>query len=236
MFSLVLGLVAVVPEIGVYTCARTAPFHPYIHVLGNVGRMGQVHATFAETATRVIDCVAYKGTDMRKDLAQQVRDRSPRANKVVEVGCGVGTLTRHLGGQFPSVVAVDTSAEMIAVARDRDPTSVYKVQNAIDVDATADVAMACMLFHELPRNAQLDVLHSMHDCVREANGAVWVVDIDPQYVPSRAMLAGEPYMPSYLESISETMYSFAEQGALCVDTFAVIPGHVRAWVLSAESA
>lgn len=224
-------LAGIVPDIGIYNCARTAPFHPHIHVFGNVGRLGQIHATFADTATRIIDCVAYDGRNMRRELAQHMRFAAPKASSVVEMGCGVGTLSTELGETFSSVLAVDTSREMIAAAK-QSPVVRYQVQNAVDVDEPVDVAVACMLFHELPANAQTDVLRAMERCTRKSNGQLWVVDLDTDYVPSNTMLAGEPYVPAYLEGIDATMHTFAKQQSLRLETFQLVPGHVRAWILS----
>ena len=51
-----------------YDCARTAPFHPRIHNMGNVGPGGVVHAACAAMATRWIDVVAYEGRNVRREL------------------------------------------------------------------------------------------------------------------------------------------------------------------------
>ena len=61
----------------------------------------------------------------RKNTDQQIsnqlhiiaRGRDPKEMAVLEIGCGVGRMTRHLADIFGRVEAVDVSGEMIARAR-----------------------------------------------------------------------------------------------------------------------
>jgi hypothetical protein len=64
---------------------------------------------------------------------------------------------------------------------------------------------------------------------------VWVVDIDPDYQPSLTMLSGEPYLPKYLETIESMIHEMANETERAVDTFSLIPGHVRAWNMQKPS-
>lgn len=223
------------PPVGKYTCARTAPFHPAVHNLGNVGFTGVLHAHSAWFATRVIDRVAYDGRHMRRELAEALASRR-RGRRLVEVGCGAGTLTSELvrTGAF-DVVALDTSGPMLDVASRMAPGAAYLERNGADVGEfhAADVAIACMVFHELPADAQREVALSMAQSVRssERGGEVWIVDIDPSYEPSPTMLSGEPYVLGYLAGIDAVLEGVRSDLGATLETFEVIAGHVRAWVL-----
>jgi hypothetical protein len=106
------------------------------------------------------------------------------------------------------------------------------VENGADVlKHTANVVVMCMVLHELPKAAHVEILDSM---LLAATEEVWLVDIDPSYQPSSPMLAGEPYVPSYLEEIEGTIADRAEAHGKKMDTFEIIPGHVRGWVLSRD--
>jgi SAM-dependent methyltransferase len=222
-----------VPGTGVYTCVRTAPFHPAIHNLGNVGALGSVHASGAHFATWLIDQVAYRGRHMRREVAEGLAKTLPSRARVLEVGCGVGTLTRELVRVDLTVVGVDTSEEMLEVARRCVPSAELLCENGADVQARrADAAICTMVFHELPCCAHVDVLEAMIAATELAQGDVWLVDIDPTYEPSAQMLAGEPYVPEYLATIDATLARTAEKHSLDCTSVAIVQGHVRTWVLT----
>lgn len=210
-----------------YNCARTAPFHPRIHSLGNVGLLGGLHASCARGVTRLIDFLAYGGRNMRREVVDLISSTHPDVSTVLELGCGVGTLTAELVRKGYNVTAVDTSPEMIERARRLVDGPRFSVQNAVDADpADADVVIACMLFHELPACAHEDILSAMLQCPR-----IWVVDITKSYLPSDTMLYGEPYVPSYLSLFSDAISDFAVRHGRKLTKFEVIPDHVDAWAL-----
>jgi SAM-dependent methyltransferase len=45
--------------------------------------------------------------------------RNPGSLRLLEIGCGIGRMTRHLAGLFGEIHAVDVSGEMIRLARER---------------------------------------------------------------------------------------------------------------------
>src|SRR3954453_2968295 len=76
---------------------------------------------------------------------------------VVEIGCGVGRLTRVLAGRALSVKALDVSSEMLAIARNENST-LRNVQwihgdgvslGGID-DAAADAVVSHVVFQHIP--------------------------------------------------------------------------------------
>lgn len=194
-----------------YNDIHTAPFHPQIHNLGNTGVGGILHARLASPATRAIDHIAYEGRNMRRELAESIARTRPNG-LVVDVGCGVGTLTRELVGANLTVVAgIDASREMIAQAERELPGQTFTVLNAAalpDHFSGMDVAVACMLVHELPHNAHADLIVAMLNATH-ADGEVWVVDIDPSYIPSPMMLTGEPYVQEYIRTFEDTLRQIA---------------------------
>lgn len=216
------------PVIGEYDCVRSAPFHPSIHNLGNVGPRGRVHASGAWFFTRLIDQLAYGGENMRHTVAKGMHHLYSADTTVTEVGCGTGTLTRELSVYFDHVYAVDTSLEMLQVARQKVADVSLEQLNAVDITQCSDVSIVCMMFHELPPTAQVQILTTLLNCTR---GDVWIVDLDPSYVPSMAMLSGEPYVSSYLETIEATLEKVAACEGVALSTFEIIRHHVRGWVL-----
>ena len=90
--------------------------------------------------------------------------------RILEFGCGVGTLTRALASRYPSarVFGVDTSEESIGIANsvpiESTSRPTYVVNEAPTLpyaDASMDVVIAACVFHHIPpdeRSAWYDEL------------------------------------------------------------------------------
>ena len=102
-----------------------APQYPYwydprIHNWGNIGAGGRFHATFAPLATAMIDQLSYGGFDVRKAVKQTLAANAT----VLDLCCGVGFSTA------PGAVGIDTSPEMLSVAKLRRPDARFAFGNA----------------------------------------------------------------------------------------------------------
>ena len=221
-----------------YDALRTAGFHPNVHTFSNIGIGGAIHASFAGFATRLIDTAAYNGVNMRELLSKEIVQRRGTDVRVLEIGCGVGTLTQELSkAGLDIVAAVDSSRWMINRARMRVPNVPFSVLNAADTGKTfanpgVDIAIACMLAHELPQNAHYELLGNMLKATRAVTGDVWIVDIDPSYTPSAMMLSGEPYILDYLGTFEDTIADVAKKNELTLEIVPIISSRVKAYVLS----
>jgi ubiquinone/menaquinone biosynthesis C-methylase UbiE len=98
-------------------------FNNKIHTFGNTGLWGGLHAVVAPVATKIIDIMAYDGKGARDIIAENLRKnvlqvKNPR---ILDMCCGVGISTRALekafGNSAEMLVGVDTSPEMIAMAK-----------------------------------------------------------------------------------------------------------------------
>lgn len=109
-------------------CILFHRFNPKIHTLGNTGFFGAVHAAVGALSTKVIDKVAYKGRDVRTEVAQVLKNRvlenkedNSTDIRVLDMACGVGISTRALKKAFASVenatvIGLDTSPEMVEMS------------------------------------------------------------------------------------------------------------------------
>ena len=95
-------------------------YDPRIHNWGNIGAKGRFHATFAPLATAMIDQLSYGGLDVRKVVKQTLTENAT----VLDMCCGVGFSTA------PGAVGVDTSPEMLSVAKLRRPDARFAFGNA----------------------------------------------------------------------------------------------------------
>ena len=202
-------------------------YDPRIHNLGNRGLMGGLHAAMAPLATRIIDQVAYDGVDVRASvLHAHTRDD----DTILDLCCGTGTSTAPRG------LGVDTSSEMIAMARlcGSGDGRMYMEGNAETWgkhDAyQVDVVTLMFALHEMPRNGRVAVLRNvMHLAQRKAI----IVDIAPDYVASPAMLSGEPFLNDYLTHIEDDVVQTVTCVSGRLEVHHVTPT-VTAWVVAQQ--
>lgn len=237
-------------------------FNSKIHTFGNTGLFGGLHAAMAPLATKLIDIAAYDGKNVREQVCESLVQVVGKPNaRIADLCCGVGISTRALQGAFcqaDSIVAVDTSPEMIAMAKmissmsildklasflkakaptmttdtetERFPT--YGIANAENTGlphGSFDLVTIMYAFHEAPYEGRSRMLKEAKRLL--APGATLaVVDISPNYTPSDTMLAGEPYVLEYQKNIERQLRGV--DGFENLQYKEVVPGHVSVWLLS----
>jgi ubiquinone/menaquinone biosynthesis C-methylase UbiE len=91
------------------------------------------------------------------DLPLLTQDRDPRSLRLLEIGCGMGRMTRHLAEIFGEVVGTDVSGEMIRQARQWlrgiDNIQLHET-NGIDFsifpDESFDLILSAYVFQHIP--------------------------------------------------------------------------------------
>jgi len=198
----------------VYSLKNLYKYHPNIHVLGNHGIGGKIHARIAPLATKIIDIVAYNNKDIRSELLCSYESKS-----VLDLCCGVGystpTLTRNILNK-----GIDISKEMVNVGQ-----TIFDDKNLIVADSETyrdkynyDIVNICFSLHEIPQNARKIIIKN---AINNARGKVCIMDICPSYYPSSSMLLGEPYLEDYLNNIENDLKRFNKN--------IIIPNHVILW-------
>jgi SAM-dependent methyltransferase len=78
-------------------------------------------------------------------------------DRVIEIGCGIGRMTKAIAGRAAHVLGVDVSAEMVDRARQAladVPNVDFMVGNGVDLsgveDASTDVAYSFIVFQHIP--------------------------------------------------------------------------------------
>ena len=118
-----------------------------------------------------------------EELGFQVQGRT-----IVEIGCGLGRLTRVLAARAESVIALDVSAEMLARAREANPelTNVRWVHGegttlAEVGDGEADGVFSHVVFQHIPDPAiTLGYVSEMGRVLRPGGWAAFQISNDPQ--------------------------------------------------------
>lgn len=120
-------------------------------------------------------------------LAVVGQELSP-ADRVVEVGCGVGRLTRPLARRVAHVAAIDVSPEMLRIARERHPDLANVEWLPGDgstlepvADASATGVFSHVVFQHLPSPSYTyGYVTEMGRVLRPGGWAVFHVSDDPE--------------------------------------------------------
>ena len=117
-----------------------------------------------------------------------VSGRLERSDEVVDLGCGVGRLTRVLAGRARSVRAIDVSSEMLARARELN-AHLANVEwvlgdgvslDGID-DGSVDAIISHVVFQHIPDPAvTLGYVADMGRVLHPGGWAVFQVSTDPE--------------------------------------------------------
>lgn len=174
---------------------------PRIHILGNHGFLGYLHANLAPVMTNLIDKNAYDGRNIRKEII----DSFPEKSKVLDLCCGVGYSTPEKS----NVLGIDTSVPMIEKARNLFPKKNFQFGNAETFKPIykVDITTCFFSFHEMPQFARKNIIEN---AIQYTKDKVIIVDISPQYCPTQHMLYTEPYLPEYLNNIKADLKDFDE--------------------------
>lgn len=201
-------------------------FDPRIHNFGNVGVGGLFHSFMARPFTKLIDLAAYDGRNIRVDIIKNLKIEKPKF--VADFCSGTGTSTEALKECFKDAVVtgVDTSREMLRVAKIFTKNINYLEDNAetVELEEKQDLITIMFALHEVPREARLIILENIKNNLKK-NGKMLIVDIDTSYIPSESMLSGEPYVQDYLKNIDTDVLKVFPNSTMEV----YIEGHVRIW-------
>jgi ubiquinone/menaquinone biosynthesis C-methylase UbiE len=214
-----------------------------IHNFGNIGLGGHIHSLLAPYATKLIDDKCYNSVNIRQAILsnynQDFYNKHERVPKLIDLCCGTGssTATNQLG--------IDSSEEMLSAATLSAATLSAATLSAATLSAAKaklgatqfikgnaenygqpqefDTATLMFAFHEMPNYAHHKIIKNAKKITKHD---ILIVDISPNYSPSKLMLIGEPYLLNYKATIQELLqkhqFTYLEY----------IPNHVGLWVYS----
>jgi SAM-dependent methyltransferase len=124
----------------------------------NTVRLDQSEDEFDKTGGNEINAL------IAPELSLMTQGRDPKSLRFLEIGCGIGRMTKHLASIFGEVHATDVSGEMIAQARERLrhlPNARLYETSGVDFAALPDnyfdIAFSAYVFQHMPSK---DVIRS----------------------------------------------------------------------------
>jgi ubiquinone/menaquinone biosynthesis C-methylase UbiE len=201
-------------------------YNSRIHNFGNVGLGGRIHSLLAPYATTMIDNKCYNSVNIRQLILskynQDFYKTHEKLPKIIDLCCGTGTSTAI------NQLGIDTSEPMISQANTNTNTRTHTkfiIGNAENYgqEDEFDTATLMFAFHEMPNYAHHKIIKNAKKITKHD---IIIVDINPNYSPSKLMLSGEPYLLNYKTTIHELLthhqFKYLEY----------IPNHVGLWYFS----
>jgi SAM-dependent methyltransferase len=107
---------------------------------------------------------------VQRDLDAICAGRDAKAMRILEIGCGIGRMTRHLAQVFGEVQGVDVAPTMVTLCREKmtgtSNVALYETDGAhlaMFADAVFDFAFAYLVFQRVPlREAILSYFREVH--------------------------------------------------------------------------
>ena len=199
-------------------------YDPRIHNMGNVGLGGQLHSLLAPYATKLIDDKCYNSVNIRQAILssynQEFYNKHERVPKLIDLCCGTGTSTAT------NQLGIDSSEAMISAAQAKAQAQAQFIKaNAENYGQPQefDTATLMFAFHEMPNYAHHKIIKNAK---RITKHDIIIVDISPNYSPSKLMLYGEPYLLNYKATIQDLLQKHQ------FNYLKYIPNHVGLWIYS----
>jgi len=122
----------------------------------NTARLDQTEEEFHQTGLREVDIW------ILPELELLTQGRDPKSLQFLEIGCGIGRMTRPLAGIFGHIFGIDVSGEMIRQATERLadlPNVTLCETSGADVgpipDESIDIAYSIFVFQHVPSRAAI---------------------------------------------------------------------------------
>ena len=195
-----------------------------IHNVGNIGIGGWLHATVSPFATKMIDDIRYDGYNIREEIIDRyVNDFNSKFKnrpKIIDLCCGVGISTYHNSTGIDSSIQMIEKAKKISKEENSNKKFIFGNAEIYGKDNEFDCATIMFAMHEIPDYGHINIIEN---CKRISKYNIIIVDISPNYKPSKLMLTGEPYLNKYLDNFDKFMNS---EGFNYLE---LIEDHVRIW-------
>jgi SAM-dependent methyltransferase/glycosyltransferase involved in cell wall biosynthesis len=153
------------------------------------------------------------------DLDRVTSGRDPRDMRALEIGCGIGRMTRHLAAIFGEIHGVDVSGEMVAEGRrrlaDLDNVFLYETSGsdlAPFEDASLDFAFSFIVFQHIPyKDAILAYFREVHRTLKP--GCMFKFQVQGGEIPAPDTWHGVGFDPTEMAAIAKDI-GFVPEGSV----------------------
>jgi len=224
MYKLILVLLTLIFNV-TYSIKPKYYYNSRIHNFGNIGLGGRLHSLLASYATTMIDNKCYNSVNIRQLILskynQEFYKKYEKLPKLIDLCCGTGTSTATNQLGIDSSLPLITQAKKIHNNKQAIKTQ-FIIANAENYgqEDEFDTATLMFAFHEMPNYAHHKIIKNAKKITKHD---IIIVDISPNYSPSKLMLSGEPYLLNYKATIQQllTQHQFTY--------LEYIPNHVGLW-------
>jgi SAM-dependent methyltransferase len=144
--------------------------HEYVEAVDqSVSFTGKDSAFFARRKVEMLEELAFRATGSLAGLS------------VLDVGCGTGTTDRYLVDHVGSLIGVDVSEEMLALARQSVPAASFEWYDGEKLpfpDESFDVAVTICVLHHVPTSGRALFVSELHRVTR-AGGLIAIFEHNP---------------------------------------------------------
>jgi len=173
----------------------------------------------------MIDNKCYNSVNIRQLILskynQEFYKKYEKLPKLIDLCCGTGTSTATNQLGIDSSLPLITQAKKIHNNKQAIKTQ-FIIANAENYgqEDEFDTATLMFAFHEMPNYAHHKIIKNAKKITKHD---IIIVDISPNYSPSKLMLSGEPYLLNYKATIQQllTQHQFTY--------LEYIPNHVGLW-------
>jgi SAM-dependent methyltransferase len=101
-----------------------------------------------ENFGKFYDAVMGESTRPAKYVCDLIREAKPDTQRVLELGCGTGSMLKHLQRHY-EVSGLDTSSTMLSIARQKVPRARLFQQNMVDFHIDDEFDVICCVFDSI---------------------------------------------------------------------------------------
>jgi predicted TPR repeat methyltransferase len=142
-----------------------------------------------DTFGRFYDAVMGDRAKAAEQLRALIRKANPKANNVLELGCGTGSILKHLSKHY-DVWGLDLSKQMLSIARKKVPQARLSRQSMVTFHLPQSFDVVCCVFDSINHIASFTHWKSLFANVYRhlSAGGVFIFDINTQKKLDRHMV------------------------------------------------
>ena len=139
------------------------------------------HVPSYEIFGKFYDAVMGDRSEAAESLSTLIREAKPKARSVLELGCGTGSMLKHLHKSY-QVSGLDTSSRMLSIARKKTPRAKLFRQDMVDFQISERFDVIFCVFDSINHLRRFSDWKKVFVTVRQhlSPGGCFIFDINTQ--------------------------------------------------------